>query len=359
MINGKSLSLCITKQTNTLTTMIKSHQITIKDIARTLGISASTVSRALKDHPDISAETKRQVQQLASSVNYRPNALALGLRKSKTNTIGLVIPEIVHHFFSSVISGIDDIAYSTGYNTMICQTNESEEREKINIQAMLDSRIDGFLISISKNTHNYEHLKRLQDDGIPMVFFDRVCEDIPSHRVITDDFEGARTATRHLIDVGCRHIAHLTGAESLVISRQRKEGYMTALRENGIAVESELIIEADSREALNANSDKLITIAPEIDGIFAINDTTAIAAIQLLQKNGYNVPRDIAVIGFGDGPMSDIVSPTLSTVEQKGYEMGAEAMRMLTKMIESGTMPLDYETRVFTPTLRPRESTRR
>lgn len=339
--------------------MIKPHQITIKDIAKTLGISASTVSRALKDHPDISVETKRQVQQLAASVNYRPNALALGLRKSKTNTIGLIIPEIVHHFFSSVISGIDDIAYSTGYNTMICQTNESEERERINIQAMLDSRIDGFLISISKNTHTHDHLKRLQEDGIPMVFFDRVCEDLPSHRVITDDFEGARIATRHLIDVGCRRIAHLTGAESLVISRQRKDGYLTALRENGIKVENELIIEADSRQAVYDNIDKIITIAPEIDGIFAINDTTAIAAIQVLQKNGYRVPEDIAVIGFGDGPMSDIVSPTLSTVEQKGYEMGAEAMRMLIQQIENGIAEVDYETRVFTPILRPRESTRR
>lgn len=339
--------------------MNKPHQITIKDIAKTLGISASTVSRALKDHPDISAETKRQVQQLASSVNYRPNALALGLRNSKTNTIGVIIPEIVHHFFSSVISGIDDVAYSTGYNTMICQTNESIEREKSNIQAMLDQRIDGFLISISKNTTEYTHLKQLQEDGIPVVFFDRICEDLPSHKVITDDFAGARIATKHLIDVGCKRIAHLTGAAGLLISQQRKEGYVTALREAGIAVEPELIIEADSREALHANSDKLITIAPEIDGIFAINDTTAITAIQILQKNGYNVPRDIAVIGFGDGPMSEIVSPTLSTVEQKGYEIGAEAMRMLTRQIESGIINLDYETRVFTPILRPRESTKR
>lgn len=338
---------------------MKPHPITIKDIARTLGISSSTVSRALKDHPDISEETKRQVKQLASSVNYRPNALALGLRKSKTNTIGVIIPEMVHHFFSTVISGIDDVAYSLGYNTMICQSNESEEREKRCLQTLLDSRIDGLLISISKNTKETEHFRQLIDDGVPVVFFDRVCEDIQSHRVITDDFEGARTATRHLIDIGCRNIAHLTGAPSLMISQQRKEGYMTALRETGLEVREDLIIEADSREAVYANSDKIITLAPEIDGIFAINDSTATAAIHVLQKNGYNVPDDIAIIGFGDGPITEVVSPTLSTVEQKGYEMGSEAMRMLIRQIDEGTVGLDYETRVFTPILHPRESTRK
>ncbi|MBR6252071.1 MAG: LacI family DNA-binding transcriptional regulator [Bacteroidales bacterium] len=339
--------------------MNKPHQVTIKDIARTLGISASTVSRALKDHPDISAETKRQVQQLASSVNYRPNTLALGLRKSKTNTIGIVIPEIVHHFFSTVISGIDDVAYNAGYNTMLCQTNESEERERSSIQNMIDMRIDGFLISVSKNTTQFDHLTNLATDGIPVVFFDRVCEGLPSNRVITDDFEGARIATRHLISQGCKRIAHLTSASSLIISKQRRDGYTTALREAGLEVNPDYIIEADSREAIIANSDKLITIAPEIDGLFAINDSTAITAIQLLQRNGYNIPRDIAVIGFGDGPLTEIVSPTLSTVEQKGYEMGAEAMRMLIRQMESGIINTEYETRVFTPILQPRESTRR
>ncbi|MBP5419753.1 MAG: LacI family DNA-binding transcriptional regulator [Bacteroidales bacterium] len=337
--------------------MEKPHQITIKDIARTLGISASTVSRALKDHPDISAETKRQVQQLASQVNYRPNTLALGLRKSKTNTIGIIIPEIVHHFFSSVISGIDDVAYNAGYNTMLCQTNESEERERSSIQNMIDMRIDGFLISMSKNTTDYAHFINLVSNGIPVVFFDRVCDILPSHRVITDDFEGARTATRHLINQGCKRIAHLTSASSLTISRQRKEGYTTALREAGLQVNPEYIIAADSRETIIANSNKLITIAPEIDGLFAINDSTAIAAIQILQRNGYNVPRDIKVIGFGDGPLTEIVSPTLSTVEQKGYEMGAEAMRILIRQMESGVVSTEYETRVFTPILQPREST--
>jgi len=193
---------------------MKQRRITIKDIAKALNISPSTVSRALKNHPDISEETKQQVQALASSVNYRPNAIALGLRKSKTNTIGIIIPEIVHHFFSSVISGIDDMANAAGYNTMICQTNESMEREQKSLQTMLDNRIDGLLISISKGTTSFEHLHSLMNTEMPVVFFDRVCDEIPSHRVITDDFEGARIATKHLIDIGCRRIVHLTGAPS-------------------------------------------------------------------------------------------------------------------------------------------------
>ncbi|MCF0191174.1 MAG: LacI family DNA-binding transcriptional regulator [Marinilabiliaceae bacterium] len=336
-----------------------SHQITIKDIARTLGISPSTVSRALKDHPDISVETRRQVQQLANSVNYRPNALALSLRRQKSNTIGVVIPEMVHHFFSTVISGIDDIAFSRGYNTMICQTNEDPEREMRNIQALLDSRIDGLMISVSKNTIAAPHLQRLIDDGMPVVFFDRICEDVVTNKVIIDDFMGGSIATKHLISIGCRKIAHLCSPDTLIIGQQRKEGYITALQEAGIPVENRYIIQADSKEAVDENREQLIAIAPEIDGIFASNDITAIAAIQILTQNGYRVPDDIAVIGFGDGPIATITSPTLSTVEQKGFSIGEEAARMLINKIEEGPVPLEYETHIFTPLLRIRESTRK
>lgn len=242
---------------------------------------------------------------------------------------------------------------------MICQTNESMEREQKSLQTMLDNRIDGLLISISKGTTSFEHLHSLMNTEMPVVFFDRVCDEIPSHRVITDDFEGARIATKHLIDIGCRRIVHLTGAPSLVISKQRLDGYKTALMEAGIAVDESLIIEADSDFLFNRAEDKLITIAPEIDGVFAINDSTAIAAMKLFQMNGYSIPDDIAVIGFGDGPVNDIVSPTLSSVVQSGYEIGCEAMNMLIKQIDSDIITLDYETRVFTPTLKVRESTKR
>ncbi len=338
---------------------MKQHQITIKDIARTLGISPSTVSRALKDHPDISAETKQQVKQLAQSVNYRPNALALGLRKAKTNTIGVVVPEIVHHFFSTVISGIDDASFAAGYSTIVCQTNEDPARERLQIQTLIDARVDGMLISVSKDTNDSEHLKQLMDSGLPVVFFDRVCEDIPSHRVVTDDFEGARIATHHLIDMGCRHIAHFTSSPTLKLSLDRLSGYRTALREKGLSVDDEHIIKCDSFENVEEVRDRILTIAPDIDGIFAINDDTAIGVIKLLQSNNYRVPDDIAVIGFGDGPFSQMIEPALSTVQQKGYEMGHVAAEMLINQVERGLVEVDYETRIFTPALIIRKSTQR
>ena len=209
---------------------MKPTHITIKDIARILGVSPSTVSRALKDHPDISEETRNLVKSFAEKVNYRPNALALSLRKQKSNTLGLVIPEIVHHFFSSVISGMEDLAYSEGYTLMICQSNENYHRELINIQALLDHRVDGLLVSISKTTRDFEHLHNAVNNGIPVVFFDRICDEVETDRVVTDDFEGARLATTHLIECGCRNILHLATTENLLIGKNRYLGYLQALK---------------------------------------------------------------------------------------------------------------------------------
>ena len=188
---------------------MKSNLISINDIARALNISPSTVSRALKDHPDISTETKRVVKEYAEHVNYRPNALALSLKRQRSNTLGLVIPEIAHHFFSSVISGIEELAYAKGYRLIICQSNEDYHREVINTQVLLDHRVDGIFISMSKNTIDHGHFKDLIDSGIPIVFFDRVCEEVETDRVVTDDFNGALMATSHLLQRGCRKILHL------------------------------------------------------------------------------------------------------------------------------------------------------
>ena len=183
-------------------------QVTIKDIARALGISASTVSRALKDHPDISRDTKDAVNELAKKLHYKPNAVALSLKSSKTNTIGVIIPELVHYFFSSVISGIEDVAYDAGYTVMLCQSNEKYEREIINAQALLSNRVEGALISISKETNDYNHLQNIEESGIPMVFFDRVPPGFDSDSVIIDDKKAAFNAVCHLIESGCKRIAH-------------------------------------------------------------------------------------------------------------------------------------------------------
>jgi len=322
-----------------------------------LGISASTVSRALKDHPDISPKTKRMVQAFASKMNYRPNALALNLRRSKTNTIGIIIPEIVHHFFSSVLSGIDKVAYAAGYNVMICQSNEDYNREVIDAQALLDNRVDGVLMSVSKTTFQFDHIRNLIDHGIPVVFFDRAPEDIEADKVFIDDFVGAKIATHHLIATGCRNILHLAGPPHLLIGQRRRDGYIKALEENGIPFNPDFVIKCDTRDDVFANAGKILQMASQIDGIFAVNDSTAIAAMQVLIKNDIRVPEHISVIGFGDGPNATIAYPPLSTVEQKGTEIGKEAIQLLINQIENRNETYIPSTKIITPVLRIREST--
>ena len=338
---------------------MKSHQITIKDIAKILGISVSTVSRALKNHPDISETTKSQVNELAKKLKYEPNALALNLRRHKTNTIGVIIPEIVHHFFSSVISGIEDVAYDRGYNVVVCQSNESYEREVINAQALLSNRVDGVLISVSKTTLDFNHFRNFTNQGIPMVFFDRICPEIMTDRVITNDEGGAFLATEHLISIGCRRIVHFSAPQNLLIGQGRLAGYLRALKQYQIPYDPNLILYCDSREAAIEKTIDFIKSNADVDGIFAVNDSTAIAAMQMIQKMGKNVPDDIAVVGFGDGPITLIVNPQLSTVEQKGYEMGLEAIKLLLHKIENETTVDSFQTKVLTPLLIARESTNR
>lgn len=336
---------------------MKVHQVTIKDIANILGISISTVSRALKNHPDISEETKNQVKELAIKLNYEPNALALNLRRCRTNTIGVIIPEIVHHFFSSVISGIEDVAYDRGYNVMVCQSNESYEREKINAQALLLNRVDGVLVSVSKNTYNFDHIRAFVNQGIPLVFFDRICPEIIADRVIINDEGGAFMATEHLISLGCKNIAHFSAPQNLLIGQDRCAGYQRALKRHNIPYNPDLILHCDTSEDAFEKTEKFLKINPSVDAVFAVNDSTAIAAMKVIQRMGKKVPNDIAVIGFGDGPNTEIVSPTLSTIEQKGTEMGTEAIRLLLNRIENEIPTDSFQTKVLTPILMKREST--
>lgn len=338
---------------------MKPHQVTIKDIAKILGISISTVSRALKNHPDISADTRNQVKELARKMNYEPNALAMNLRRNKTNTIGVIIPEIVHHFFSSVISGIEDIAYDRGYNVMVCQSNELYEREVINSQALLSNRVDGVLISVSKTTLEFDHFRNFSNQGIPIVFFDRICPEIICDRVITNDEGGAFLATEHLISIGCKKIAHFAAPQNLLIGQGRLAGYQRALKQYQRIFDPALIMLCDTRELALENTSLFMKANPDVDGIFAVNDSTAIATMQAIQKMGKNVPSDVSVIGFGDGPIALIACPPLSTVEQKGYEMGSEAIKLLIHKIENETSADSYQTKVLTPVLIPRESTKR
>lgn len=336
---------------------MKLHQMTIKDIAKILNISASTVSRALKNHPDISEETKAAVRRVAESVNYRPNTLALSLRKAKTNVIGVVVPEMTHHFFSSVLSGMDVTAFNRGYTSIICQSSERADREKASIQSLVDSRVDGILLSVSKSTTDNSFIKKIVDDGMPLVMYDRVVDGIDVSRVLTDDYAGAYQAVRLMTGHGRKRIALLCGDSGLMVSDNRRLGYEAALRDSGIDFDENLVIDADTPEKLQAKMQRLQDIAPVIDGLFAINDDTTVLAMKALRKAGRRIPEDIEVVGFGDDPIAAIIEPSLTSVEQNGYEMGRAAMNILIDQIESGLVVNRSIVKTMSPNIKEREST--
>ncbi|MBN1132259.1 MAG: LacI family DNA-binding transcriptional regulator [Bacteroidales bacterium] len=314
---------------------MKGQPVTIKDIARELGVSPSTVSRALKDHPDISPTTKLQVRELVEKLKYRPNAVALSLRSRRSYTVGLIVPEIVHHFFSSVISGIEDLAIDTGYNVCIFQSNEMVDREIKITEAIRSTQVDGVLVSISKTTEKSGHLRELIDEGIPLVFFDRACEDIEADKVIVDDFNGAFNAVEHLIRTGCKRIAHFSAPKSLQIGYQRKRGYISALEKHGFDIDDSLIVKCDTFEEAQAVTPGMMNLPDPPDAIFAVNDLTAAGVLKVLKEMGRKVPDEVSIVGFTDGLVSRVTDPPLTTVSQHGYEIGKRAMNMLLERINA------------------------
>lgn len=312
------------------------NQVTIKDIARELGISPSTVSRALKNHPDISAETKKAVHELAEKLNYQPNIVALSLRHRKTNTIGVVIPEIVHYFFSTVISGIESVAYEAGYNVILTQSNESAQREATDLKALFNSRVDGMLISISRETNHYEHIESILAKDVPVVFFDRSYDNPNTSKVLVDDYEGAYEAVKHLIEQGCRRVAHLEMAPGLAIAEDRKRGYVDALKDHNLPVDEKLTIicPSGSLEDGQRAAEQLLSLKALPDSIFANNDLLAFGAMQVIKKKGLKIPDDIAIVGYSNWFFSALMDPPLSSVHQPGFEMGMEAARLLISQIE-------------------------
>ncbi len=314
---------------------MKSHPVTIKDIARELGVSPSTVSRALKDHPDISEETRRQVKELAGRMKYKPNAIALSLKNRKSNVVGVIIPQIVHYFFSSVISGIEEVAGKYGYSVMIAQSNELFDKEVEAMAALADGRIDGLLISISKETVKYDHLRQFKEEGIEIVFFDRVPDEFKSDSVVIDDFQGALKAVQNLIDSGHKRILHLAGPQTRLIGRKRLKGYLQALENNKIPYDEKLVVSCDSFEAALQIIPELVNGGLQFDAVFTVNDFTAAGVIQALKKIGKHIPENVAVIGYGDDDIAKMIDPTLTTVRQPGKEMGARAMELLHKRLSS------------------------
>jgi LacI family transcriptional regulator len=334
------------------------RHITIKDIANELGISPSTVSKALKGHRDISDSTKQSVRELADKWNYKPDQVALSLKSGLSKTIGVIVPEIVHYFFSTVISGIEDLALDSGYHVMFCQSSELYEREVKAVEALLSTRVDGILISVSKSTSNYDHFRKIRDNGVSLVFFDRICDEIETDRVVVDDEIGAFEAVTHLLDIGCRNIVHLSGPPHLNIGKNRKDGYLRALKEKNISVNNDNIVRCDSMQDASVVIPKLLKRSVRPDGIFAVNDETAAASMKIIKDSGFRIPDDIAVVGFTSGLISDITNPTLTSVEQHGYQVGREAVRLLIDRIEK-KQDFPLQTKIIATKLSVKGSTHR
>lgn len=315
---------------------MRSNQVTIKDIARELGISPSTVSRALKDHPDISTYTKDAVKELAQKLSYQPNAIALSLKHSRSFTLGVIIPETVHFFFSSVISGIEDIAYNSGYNIMICQSNELYSRERSNANMLFSNRVDGLLISLSKETRNLDHIRFFQDNNIPVVFFDRGTDDIECDQIIIDDYAAAYQMVEYMIKRGHQNIIHLAAPQHLDIGLKRKNGFKDALINNGLHFNDNKVILADKFEVATEKVDILIKEGHLPDGIFAVNDLTALGAMRAIKKNNISIPEHVGVAGFGNGQNAVLTDPPLTTINQNGYNMGKKAAEIMLTRINEG-----------------------
>lgn len=335
-------------------------KITLKDIARELGVAVSTVSKALRDSHEISKETKERIQAYATYYKYKPNSLALKLRNQKTLVIGIIIPEIVHHFFARVISGIEDIANKKGYTTMICLSNESYEKEKLNVAMLENGSVDGIIMSISKETlqkNDFSHLEALVDEEIPLVLFDRVHEKIACDKVVVDDIGGGYKATEHLIEIGCKKIAIINSIDSLNISEDRKAGYLRALADNNIAVTKEFIFSINDSEDYYEQIKKLI-LSKNPDGVFAVNEIFAAMVVKIAQQYRLHVPNDISVVGFTDGLISEFSSPSLTTVAQHGFTMGQQSAEILIDRIENNSGRA-YKKEVISTNLKIRNSTKK
>lgn len=315
---------------------MKNTQATIRDLALKLNISISTVSRALRNAQDVNPETKKAVLELAKELNYEPNKVAQSLRIKKTNTIGVIVPEIAIHFFSSVISGIQDYTAKHGYSIMICQSLESFETEKANVHMLVANRVDGLLISLSSQTREFQHLDQLIAKKIPVVLFDRVVESLEVSKVVVDDHDGAFKAVNYLIKTGCKRIAYIGGSMSLSISNQRMKGYTDALKTNNLPVLPELMIFCDEfhNEPILATQ-KLLELPEPPDAIFCMNDPVAILVIQVLKQRRIKIPEEISVVGFTNEPVSRYIEPSITTVAQPAYQMGEAAARLFIDQVEN------------------------
>jgi LacI family transcriptional regulator len=336
------------------------RKVTLKQIAKELDVSISTVSKSLKDSAEISEDTRQKVQAFAKLYNYKPNNIALSLKNKKTKTIGIIIPEIVHHFFATVISGVENVANEHGYNVIVCLSDESFDKEVINMEMLANGSIDGFIMSLSKETQqkkDFHHITEVINQGMPVVMFDRITNDILCDKVIIDDHLSAIQAVQTLIDKGFKRIALITTVDYVSVGKLRTEGYLKALKSNDIKIDENLILKIEDIEHCDEAIDNLIN-SQKIDAIFAVNELFAVTAIKSALKIGLKIPEDIAVIGFTDGIISKYSSPSITTVSQNGIKMGGKAAKMLIERLESEDEDDEhYRTEVIETHLVEREST--
>lgn len=334
---------------------MKFEAVTIKDIAKALGISTSTVSRALRDSYEISPETKQLVLDCAEKLNYRPNPIALSLKERRSLSIGVVVCEIANSFFSQIINGIESIAYDKGYNVIISQSNESYEREIMDLHYLSSRSVDGLLISLSTETNDISHLQSLHQKGLPIVLFDRVSHDIKTHNVVVDNFRGAYEATEHLLQNGYRNIAAIANSEFLSITAERLSGYKQALEDYDVKYNKAYVkhcfyggmVFSEIEEAVN----KLYTLKTKPDAIITMSDKLTTGCLKTLMRRGIKVPDDIALVGFSNSDITELLNPALTVIRQPALEMGKAATELLLQLIESKRPVTQFENRVLTPEL--------
>ena len=318
-------------------------QITMKDIAKALGVSVATVSRALADNPSISEKRRKMVQEYAKEHNFVSNVLAESLRHSKARSqkiIGVIVPEIVHYFFSTVISGIEEEASNRGYSIIVAQSKEQFDREVKICDNFIRSRVCGVIVSQAKNTKQYDHFIRIIDNEMPLVFFDRICTGVNASRVVVDDYHGAFTATKYLIDTGCKRIAFCGSSLHLEIVKNRMNGYKDALRLHDMEIYNDYILECDSRELAEQMIPGMMQREDRPDAFFCINDDTAIGVIHIVKRLGFKIPEDVSICGFTNCERALACDPMLTTMDQRGNEIGHQAANILINKVE-GITPLN------------------
>lgn len=312
------------------------RHVSLKDLAQKLGVSISTVSRALNNHPDISPEITQKVKKLAAEMNYTPNPLAMGLLKQATRMIGVIVPDLVTHFYSSIISGIEAVAEEKGYYILIASSNESYQKEIKAVENLLKTRVEGLIVCLSQETKTFEHFDRLIQNDIPLVFFDRVCRTNEVSSVVVDNVKAAQKITEHFYKSGSTRIAYIAGPEHLNISKERTAGYLAGLKKCKLEFRSELLEKCNlsTRDAMNATA-RLLDLPERPDAIFGINDTVAFAAMKEIKGRGLRIPEDVALVGFTDDFHSTVVDPALTSITHPTFEIGQEAARLFFRSVEN------------------------